>query len=283
MDGIYWTRSARERVWSTYRAMLATSPVAMQEGRIQTRNGETCVFTCGPPQAAPLVLLHGGNVNSAMWLRSLPTWSKHFRVHAVDVIGDPGFSAPTRPPCRTDEHALWLEEVFSSLKMERAHIVGASFGGWIALDFATRRPGAVDRLVLLAPAGVVRVSTAATIQIATLMLMGAWGRDRALLRLFGLVDTSLTEDQQSFLAFCGVVQRNALSRLEVPAPIADEQLGRLSARTLAVLGGRDIPFSSDAAGRRLRELCPTATVQTIPDAGHALVDPTDLVQEFLSR
>jgi pimeloyl-ACP methyl ester carboxylesterase len=281
MDGIYWTQGARERVWSAYRTLLASATVSLQEIRVPTRSGETCVFACGSAESPPVVLLHGGNTNSAMWLRSLSAWSRHFRVYAVDIIGDPGFSATTRLPLQTDDHTLWLDDVFKSLNLKSADIVGASFGGWIALEFATHRTDAVNRLVLLAPAGIARVSIAATLEISTLMLMGAWGRRRALLRLFGLGNAKLTDDQETFLAFGGVVQLNTLSRLKVPAPIPDEQLSRLSARTLAVLGGRDILFNPDAVSRRLRELCPSATVSTIPDAGHGLVEPTELVLEFL--
>src|SRR6185369_12489537 len=92
----------------------------------------------------------------------------------------------------------------------------------------------------------------------------------------------LTEEQKLFLAFSSVVQLNTLSRLKVPAPIPDEQLSKLSARTHVVLGGRDILFNSDAASRRLQALCPGVTVSIFPDAGHGLVEPTELVLDFLS-
>lgn len=282
MDGIYWTQRARERIWSRYRALLASSPVPLQEVRVATRSGETCIFTCGSTQALPLVLLHGGNANSAMWLRNLPAWAQQFRIYAVDTVGDPGFSATARLPLHTDDHALWLDDVFRALGIRNANIVGASFGGWIGLDYALRRPGAVGGLVLLAPAGVARVSMAATFEISTLMLLGAWGRRRALLRGFGLTNANVTDAQRSFLDFCGVVQLNALSRLRVPAPIPDEYLRTLKVRTLAILGGRDIFFDAKVVEQRLRDLCPTVELRIFPEAGHASVDPTELVLDFLA-
>jgi pimeloyl-ACP methyl ester carboxylesterase len=281
MDGIYWTRGARQRVWSAYRSLLAASAVPLQEIRVATRSGETFVLACGSMQSPPVVLLHGGNTNSAMWLRCLPVWSQLFRVYAVDIVGDPGFSATTRLRVDTDDHALWLEDVFTALNLQRAAVVGASFGGWVALQFALSRPSTVDRLVLLAPAGIVRASIAATLEISALMLMGAWGRRRALLRLFGLGSTKITDDQESFMAFAGVVQRNALSRLQVPARIPDAVLRDLPVPALVVLGGRDIIFDYDAMAARLRKVCPIASVHTLPDAGHGLEDPTDMVRSFL--
>ena len=283
MDGIYWTRAARERVLTGYRRFLATSPVPLTEVRIPTRFGETGVLTCGPVHAPPLVLLHGGNTNSAMWLASLPEWSGQFRVYAIDTIGDPGLSATTRPSFRTDEHALWLGEVLAGLKVARTDVIGASLGGWIGLDFALRCPTAVGRLVLFAPAGIAPIGVATTLQISCLMLLGAWGRRRALLRTFGLVNARLTDEQSAFLEFCGLTQLNALSRLRIPSPIPDERLKTLAVRTFVILGGRDILFDTRIVCHRLQALCPAVTIQVVPEAGHIAVDPTQIVQRFLAE
>lgn len=280
MNGIYWTKRAHERVLSGYRKFLAASPVPLQEMRIATRSGETGLLACGPAQAPPLVLLHGGNTSSAMWLASLPAWSRQFRIYAVDTIGDPGLSAMTRPPLHTDAHALWLREVFESLHLDRAHIVGASLGAWIGLDFALRYPDAVNNLVLFAPAGIVRIPLMTTLQISGLMLMGAWGRRRALLQSFGLAEAQLTDNQRAFLDLCGITQLNALSRIRIPAPLDDERLKTLSVRTLVVLGGRDIFFNPVAVSQRFHNLCPSVKVQVVPAAGHVAVNPTEIVQDF---
>jgi pimeloyl-ACP methyl ester carboxylesterase len=51
---------------------------------------------CGQPDAPPLVLLHGAGFNSISWMGDVATWAQRFRVFAVDIIGHPGLSAPTR-------------------------------------------------------------------------------------------------------------------------------------------------------------------------------------------
>jgi pimeloyl-ACP methyl ester carboxylesterase len=232
----------------------------------------------------PLVLLHGGNANSGMWLRNLADWSRDFRVYAIDTVGDPGFSATNRLPYHNGAHVLWLADVFASLDLETVSIVGASFGGWIGLEYALRNANAVDGLVLLAPAGIARASIAATLEISVLMLLGAWGRRRALVRGLGIADEgNLADHERMFLEFCGVVQLNALSRLKIPSPIPDEQLKKLSVRTLAVVSGKDIFFDSNVMYRRLSDIGPNVTVRLFPDAGHASVNPSDLVRDFLSK
>jgi pimeloyl-ACP methyl ester carboxylesterase len=69
------------------------------------------------------------------------------------MIGEAGFSAPSRPPLQGDTHALWLGDVLAGLGLTRMEIVGTSLGGWLALDYASRHPQAAERLALLCRRG----------------------------------------------------------------------------------------------------------------------------------
>jgi hypothetical protein len=73
------------------------------------------VVTCGQALAPPLVLLHGSGANSMMWAGHVAAWAEHFRIHAIDVIGEPGLSAPSRPPLASDAYAAWLDDVLDLL------------------------------------------------------------------------------------------------------------------------------------------------------------------------
>ena len=86
-------------------------------------------------------------------------WSSRFRVYAIDMIGDAGLSAPSRPPLAGDAHALWLDDVLAGLSVASASFVGMSLGGWLTLDYASPRPGRVERLALICPAGIGRQKT----------------------------------------------------------------------------------------------------------------------------
>jgi pimeloyl-ACP methyl ester carboxylesterase len=129
-----------------YRQVLMHWPVPNEQPRVPTREGETFVIVCGPEEAPPLLLLHGSMANSAMWMGDIAAWSAHFRIYAVDIIGDAGLSAASRPPLATDAHALWLDDVMRGLSLTKASMVGVSLGGWLALDYATRRPERVESL-----------------------------------------------------------------------------------------------------------------------------------------
>ena len=262
--------------------MLRDCPVANEQQRVSTCFGETFVLSSGPGHAPPLVLLHGGNTNSLMWLRSLPAWTRRFRVHAVDTIGDPGFSAPARPSLDSDAHARWLDDVWRALKITRAVIVGASFGGWIALDYAIRRPESVDRVALLAPAGIVRMDPVSQLKVAGLTMLGAPGRRKALEMTLGVNPDALGEEGRAFLDFQGLVQKSFLSRIALPKVISSTSLQEVRVPVLAVLGERDIFYRVDPMQQRIESCLPQAKIHRLAGVGHGLGNPTDLVTQFLA-
>src|SRR5262245_63839532 len=137
-----------------YDALLARWPVPYTTLDIASRYGGAFVAASGSESAAPLILIHGAGSNSAMWAGDVGEYSRHYRVYAVDLPGEPGKSAPARLDWNSSAYADWLGDVLDGLKVERAILIGLSQGGWTALKFATYRPERVDKLVLLNSGGI---------------------------------------------------------------------------------------------------------------------------------
>src|ERR1700677_4388110 len=108
MKSIYKSVEGERAVRERYLAILKHWPLPNQQLRVPTREGETFIVACGDASAPALLLLHAGMANSAMWMGDVAACAEHFRVYAVDVIGEAGLSAPARPPLASDAHALWL-------------------------------------------------------------------------------------------------------------------------------------------------------------------------------
>jgi len=139
MKGIYKSAEGERLVRERYLAFLDHWPVAHRRHRMPTSQGETFVVAFGVAGAPALVLLHGGAANSAMWMDEICAFAEHFRVFAIDMIGEPGLSAPSRPRLDSDAHAVSLDEALRGLAVERASMVGVSRAdGW---RWITRRGG----------------------------------------------------------------------------------------------------------------------------------------------
>jgi pimeloyl-ACP methyl ester carboxylesterase len=286
MRAIYKSLDGERQVKAHYQALLGRWPVPNEQIHVPTREGETVVIACGPRDAPPVILLHGAAFNSATWMGDVMSWSSHFRLYAVDVIGHPGLSAPSRPPYETDAHALWLDDVREGLGLKQAAMVGLSLGGWLAIDYATRRPGRITSLVLLAPGGVGGdlISMAKLIfMILPLMMLGAWGRSRASRMMLGPMPATTGSDGRAAKDFLTLVNRHFRQRLDKVARFSDATLQRLTMPTFVIVGERDPMLDPMETIRRLKETAPQTECLALPDVGHAVVGQTKPIEDFLLR
>jgi len=278
----YRSEAGEREVLARYREWLDAWPVPSEALHVPTHLGETFAVTCGPPDAPPLVLLHGSTANASMWLGDVPSWAPHFRIVALDVPGEPGLSAAVRPPLDSDAHARWLVDVLDHLGLERAAFVAISLGGWLALDFATRHPERVTKLALLCPGGVGRQRLEFIFRAVPLLFLGAWGMRRLNALLAGPAlarDPALTGSP--YARFMALVQRHFVGRRDELPVFSDEALRGLAMPLLAVLGAHDAILDSADTRRRVEACVPHAEIDWLPEGGHLLVGHAERIRDFL--
>ncbi|MBO6635445.1 alpha/beta hydrolase [Parvibaculum sp.] len=281
-DAVYRSVAAAAKVEALYRRAIDAWPVPASERTIATREGPTFVLSCGPEKAPPILLLHGSMANSAAWMPDVAPWAARFRLHAVDMIGEAGFSARVRPPLEGDAHALWLDDVFAGLGLSRAALVGTSLGGWLALDYAKRRPGTVTALALISPAGIGRQKNF-LLKVLPLMLLGSWGKRRMWELVFGPAQKAPPPEMQALAALMEAIGEAEKPRvLRIPA-LSDAELAALDMPLIAIVGGRDVLLDSRDTRARLERHAPNAEVSFIEEGYHFLPDTGPRVTGFLER
>jgi 3-oxoadipate enol-lactonase len=94
-----------------------------------------------------VLLVHEGVADRRMWRGQVPVLAPDHRVVAVDLRGFGETPNASGPFSNVDD----LREVLDELGIERATVVGGSFGAKVALGFAVTYPERVERLVLCPP------------------------------------------------------------------------------------------------------------------------------------
>jgi 2-hydroxymuconate-semialdehyde hydrolase len=108
-------------------------------------------------EGAPILLIHGSGPGVSAWANwrlTLAALSPRFRCLAPDMAG---FGYTRVPEGYTFTRQAWLDQLIAFLDakgIEKAHIVGNSFGGAMALALAIAAPERVERLVLMGSVGV---------------------------------------------------------------------------------------------------------------------------------
>lgn len=283
MSAIYKSEEGARLVRERYQAFLKYWMQPNEQRLVPTREGDTFVISCGNPDAPPLILLHGAAMTSVMWMGDVIKWAPHFRIHAIDLIGEPGLSAASRPSLSSEAYALWLDDVLAALAIERASIVGISLGGWIALDYAVRRPDRVSSLALLCPAGIGRQKLAIVFQALAMRALGSWGRERLKRKVLGKNPAPKSPAMQAFANFVALIHEHFRPRMTRIPMFSDAALASVDVPVLAIVGGKDVMLDSRQTQKRLVRWVRGADVRWLPDAGHAITGQSDLVLEFLRR
>ena len=167
----------------------------------------------------PLVLLHGNGEDSSYWNAQIPELTRFYRVIAVDSRGH-GASGSGGHGLSFEMMAEDLKTVLDTLGVKKAHFLGFSDGANIAMEFAAKYPEKVDKLVLnggnFSPKGVKR-SVQLPIEIGY------------------KIASRFAEKSED-------AKKNAeILGLMVNEPdVTDEELKKITAKTLVVAGTRDM-------------------------------------------
>ena len=100
----------------------------------------------------PIILLHGFFYDSFMWKSNMDAFSEHHKVYAPDLWG---FGYSTREPMDYG-YALYVRQVIAfmdALEIQKATIVGQSFGGGTAIKMAVDYSDRVNKLILISASG----------------------------------------------------------------------------------------------------------------------------------
>ena len=149
---LFKSSKGQSQYLTDYDAVMHLWPVTCDFHFINTAYGQIHVISCGPKDAFPLILLHAGYASSTMWFPNISELSKNYHVFAIDTIGEPGKSIPSRPYTTRLDNAKWIESVLDELGILKTHVIGLSRGGWFTLNLALHAPQRLSRIVLLSPA-----------------------------------------------------------------------------------------------------------------------------------
>jgi pimeloyl-ACP methyl ester carboxylesterase len=268
--GRFRNETARDRYLTAYENALAAWPTRPTELDIETRYGSTHVLASGQTSGSPIVLIHAVAVASPSWYPNIAALVVDHQVFAVDTIGDVGMSAQTARVRTGADMAAWLDDVLAALDLHGAHLVGLSYGGWVALNQACRAPGRLASVTAVDPVGAIgRAQGTFLLKILPDSILALAKSDHALHRLLRRLNNGTTPAQPLLdLSVTGL--RTFRAKQPYPRRISDEDLQGIHTPTLMLFCGRSPVNHAQRASQRSRDRIAGVATEVIPDAGHML-------------
>jgi pimeloyl-ACP methyl ester carboxylesterase len=126
-----------------------TGPERLRFQRVVTPSGSWSMVTAGAGE--PVLFVHGLGATKGSFLPTVAALAESYRTIAVDLPGFGDSYKPLGARYHPPFFARAILELMETLAIDRAHVIGNSMGGRIALELGLRAPEKVGRLVLLAP------------------------------------------------------------------------------------------------------------------------------------
>lgn len=222
-----------------------------------------------------LVLLHGWGMNSTVWSELVDALQGHFRIHRIELY-----------PCLQPDRGDKTEDVQDCIECileqapQRAHWLGWSLGGMLAMQLADQHPARVQSLILIATNAVFcrqphweNAMVEETFNDFKARLL--CNSQRALQEFVRLQFLGVAEAKRHSRALLELTRRQKLSTQQLNYSLdllarldGIAALKRLRLPCLMINGARDkiTPVESVAAMRRLN---PNIEVEILKNAGHA--------------
>jgi len=253
MDSIYKSKSAEEQLLQIYDKSVNAMGLPYKDHMIETRYGKTHVLEFGDPDAKPLVVFHGGNsINplTLIWYKELIT---KYRVIAPDTIGHPGKSEQKRISPTDNSYGEWASDVFESMDIDKAFVMGTSYGAGIALRLTTVAPQKIEKLALLIPSGIVKMSVKAMLQMLIPMLIYKIApSDKNMIKFLRPMMTE--EPSRDLMDLMDIVNRKVIIEKEMPKIATIEELNQFKAPVLIFASDNDLFFPAAKVIPRIKEL-----------------------------
>ena len=247
----------------------------------------------GDEKAPPIILIHGFISSNLIWANTLlPLARKGFRVIAPDLPGYGYSDKPADAEYTINEQAHAMVGLMDRLKIEKATIAGASYGGAIAATMALDYPERVEKLILVGAVTndaakkklLLRLSCLPVIgDIATPLFLGSrWILRRRMQEMYRRMDKPINDlmvaARHHLLATSNVHRAMIRTARRWSANRIQREASLIRRSTMLVWGDQDdhIPL---ADAFQLREAIPNAKLVVFRNCGH--LPPAEYPEQFV--
>lgn len=234
-----------------------------------------------------LLLLHGLGCDHTTWEPVIEALARRYTVIAPDLLGH-GQSDKPRADYTLGGYANGMRDLLTVLGIDKVTVIGHSFGGGVAMQFAYQYPERTERLMLVASGGlgpevtpaIRAISTPGFHQVMSLLtLPGVRHAGVAGLRALSSVPSSLTRDLDEvatiYDSFRDPKARHAVRHVVRAVVDWHGQIVTMADRAylteempMWVVWGRNDRVIPVRHANAAAEIAPNARVEVIPDSGH---------------
>ena len=233
-----------------------------------------------------ILLMHGSGLSHIVWsLHEQFYVSQGFNVLSVDIPGHGNSEGPSLKSI--EEISDWIRSLMRTLDILKITIIGHSQGSLVGIDFASRYPDLISKLVLVAgsykmPVNQDLIDLAEAGDEKAILLMMKWGYEGSKAFIGGNPVKKIIKSSRDIIEILAV-DLNACNNYKN----GEKSLEKINCSTLCIFGDLDkmVPVK---AGTKMSERIKNSETKIISNCGHMIIfekafEMRKLVKEFISK
>ncbi len=253
---LYSSPQAKKEIQELYLQKLEELAISYEFLTIETSFCNTNIILTGQPDKPPLVLLHGSNGCAPVAIEALLGLNDHFRIYAVDLLGQPNLSAECRLSMKNNDYGSWMYEILARLNIREVTLVGISFGGFVGWKTLVFDERLIAKAFLIVPAGIVQQNPLKAMWkvFLPMQLYLRRKKDRYLQRFLKRIFTEPDEFANNFLS--KVLLHFDLDFTPIPL-IGKREAQRIKTPLYIIAADDDLLFPGEKMMRRAKQIFPS--------------------------
>ncbi|EZH72393.1 hypothetical protein ATO12_23360 [Aquimarina atlantica] len=250
---IYKNKETRDVIMKLYDEKLQSCKIEYEDIYVDTKAGKTHIITTGMPGNPPVIILHGINAGAPLAIEPIKNLRDDYRIYAIDTIGQTTKSTENRLPITDNSYGEWISEIMDILTIEKATIIGISYGAFLLQKIMSYQPEKVHKGIFVVPSGLVNGSFGTSMKYLTFPLLSFLftKKEKYLLKFMNAFYTTIDEYSITF-------QKNVLLGTKMdyrrPPLLQKKDVKRLTAPVYAIFADNDIFFPGEKALKRCKEI-----------------------------
>ena len=233
-----------------------------------------------------ILLMHGSGLSHIVWsLHEQFYVSQGFNVLSVDIPGHGNSEGPSLKSI--EEISDWIRSLMRTLDIPKITIIGHSQGSLVGIDFASRYPDLISKLVLVAgsykmPVNQDLIDLAEAGDEKAILLMMKWGYEGSKAFIGGNPVKKIIKSSRDIIEILAV-DLNACNNYKN----GEKSLEKINCSTLCIFGDLDkmVPVK---AGTKMSERIKNSETKIISNCGHMIIfekafEMRKIVKDFLTK
>lgn len=253
MESIYKNNQAKIDLMNLYDKKLKDLQIYFENIDIDTKFGRTRVVKTGQPDGKKIVVFHGYNAGSPITIEAIKNILDNYCFYVIETLGQATKSEESIINIKDNSFALWADEVLEKLDIQRANVIGISYGAFIVEKIIVHKPQRIEKCILVVPSGIVNGSVwESTIKLTFPLIR--WKITKKEKHLKSFLNAFVPCENDFLYQMLSLIMKGVKLDTRIPKLLKLKEVKNFTAPVFVIAAENDIYFPGEKIARRCKKL-----------------------------